>query len=242
MIKLFSLFKPKTPNIHLPAKVSFYEGNGIKYLNRMPVKAKDDVVFIHTIHDEKDKHINTFITDKDNNKLGYHEYYISNGLLDGDYMEVYHRYQGKGLGELLRLASIMMFKENNLNTMTLTSMNSALPFHIKYKLKPDMEAHTDTSEDILKMILINKVTSKDFKNKASGLLDNVWLMHTARAGDKYLEDLSDFITQYVIQNRKRWDDANFRLNVPLLLDSKTIKHNADFYNKLFKKHDIDYKI
>ena len=136
MIKVLNFIKPKSKPIQLPAKVKFYEEDGIKYLTRMPVRANKGIVYLNSINDESSECVRTFITDRNLNILGHHEYYISEKVIDGDYMEVDYKYQGNGLGELLRLASLMMCKENNLDGIKLESLSTAMPFHLKYRFKP----------------------------------------------------------------------------------------------------------
>lgn len=236
---MFSFFKPQ---IDLPVKVRFYKDlDGIRYLKRMPVKANnDEIVYLSTVKAPDNLEICSYVTDKKYNILGYHEYYINEDILDGDYMEVYPKHQRKGIGEILRLASIMMFKENNLKEMLLDSMSTAIPFHMKYRFKPEFPCYQqDKTQHLLQNIIYRTKEPSDFNKLAKKLSSELYL---TKDENKYEKSLSKFITQYVIQNRRRWDDAGFLYNLSLKLDDKTIKANADFYNKLFKKHEIDYKI
>lgn len=240
MIKAFNFIKPKSKPIQLPVKVRFYEEDGIKYLNRMPVRANNGIVYLNSINDESSECVRTFVTDKSFNILGHHEYYISENVLDGDYMEVDYKHQGNGLGELLRLASLMMCKENNLDGIKLESLSTALPFHIKYRFKPYFPDYKqETMSNLLQNIILRTNEAGDLNKLAKKLLAD---FYSSRDESQYQDSLSGLVTRYVVQNRNRWDDQNFVYNVPLMLDKNMLKANADYYNKLFKKHEIDYKI
>ena len=56
--------------------------------------------------------------------------------------------RGKGLGELLRLASIIEMIENKVEEFKIYSKNSAVYFHSKYKFTPDFNTFSYRDEAI----------------------------------------------------------------------------------------------
>ena len=54
--------------------------------------------------------------------------------------------------------------------------------------------------------------------------------------------VNQFIENYINKNLSNWQDAKFSENLPMELSINKINENAEFFNKLFKKHSIDYTI
>jgi len=240
VIKVSDLLTTKRKLIQLPAKVRFNEDEGFKCLERMPVRANKGIVYLNSMRDNDVECFCTFVTDKNSNVLGHHKYSIVENVLEGDYMEVDCRYQGNGLGELLRLASLMMCKENNLEAIKLDALSTAIPFHLKYKFKPYFPFYKqETILNLLQNIIYRTNESGDLNKLAKKLSSDYYI---AKDENSYQESLCNLITRYVVQNRGHWDDMNFVYNLRLKLDNNMLKSNADYYNKLFKKHDIDYRI
>lgn len=239
MFKIFNFHKPI-----LPSKPEFYEYNNIKFIRRMPVKAGERIVYLNSLPNNGDSTGITFVTNKHSNPLGTHTYdiYPEMNYMYGDYMEVTSRSNRKrGYGEILRLASLMEMKENNINDIKIIAYSQAVPFHLKYRFKLNLKDKGDVTS-ILNEIIKNNLSMRGFKEKAAKLLQNSYKQDNVAEGAEYLKDVNKLVKDYVMQNIFRWESAKFNRGVPMILDSTTVKSNADFYNKLFKKHGIDYKI
>lgn len=117
----------------------------------------------------------------------------------------------------------------------------AVPFHLKYRFNLYLKGK-DEITNILKDIINNNASVKGFKEKAAKLLQNVLKQDNVDEKAEFLKEVNKLVKDYVIQNRFRWESAKFNIGVTKNLDFATVKSNADFYNKLFKKHGIDYKI
>lgn len=239
MFKLFNFHKPL-----LLSKPEFYEYNNIKFIKRMPVKAGERVVYLNSLPNNGDSTGITFVTNKHSNPLGTHTYdiYPEMNYMYGDYMEVVSSSNRKrGYGEILRLASLMEMKENNIKDIKIMAYPQAVPFHLKYRFNLYFKGK-DEITNILKDIINNNASVKGFKEKAAKLLQNVHKCDNVDEKAEFHREVNKLVKDYVMQNRFRWESAKFDKGVPMTLDLPTVKSNADFYNKLFVKHGIDYKI
>ena len=63
MIKVSDLLTTKRKLIQLPAKVRFYEDEGFKCLERMPVRANKGIVYLNSMRDNDVECFCTFVTD-----------------------------------------------------------------------------------------------------------------------------------------------------------------------------------
>lgn len=54
--------------------------------------------------------------------------------------------------------------------------------------------------------------------------------------------VNKFIESFTKQHINNWENAKFRQLLPMILTESRLKQFADFYNKLFKKLGINYKI
>jgi len=241
---MFNLFHSKT--ITFPQKIQLYENKGIKFIKKMPVKANDEIVYLSSGID-KDSFVGlgetccTLVTNKSGNILGSHHYKINNTKnkkLVGTYISTKDSHQNKGIGEIMRLASIIEMKENKLPQIDIVSINKALPFHIKYKFKPDI----DTSFDIYSLLGYIAMTNKKFKDQATILLKKTANLAINDKKNEYISEANNFIENYIKSNSENWKSFHVEDDIPLTLKDVTLKENADFFNTLFKKRGIDYSI
>lgn len=237
---MFNIFRKPQPKF--PSTLEFYTYNNWKFIKRVPVKSKGKTFFLETMPDAKWKQTNgiTIISDGRMAPLGTHDYFMWGmpNLFEGSEMNVTKRKQGLGLGELLRLASIIQMKENGIEKMIMESVPSAMPFHIKYRLTPNITEKKDLIK-ALKKISSSEYSVGSFPQEAEKILEDI-----AKKGFslKYFKEVNSLIAKYIRGNAKRWSEAEIDMQMPMCLTKSDIKKYASFYNKLFKKHEIDYKI
>lgn len=173
-INFINPFRSNLKNTKLSASVEFIENNSRKFLKRMPVLAKNNVVYLESHPRKSSTYSETAIYNSFNDKLAFHNYDVYNmvGEMDGSYMQTELPYRHHGLGEILRLASIIEMKENNINKMTIFSMPEAIKFHYKYGFRPNI----GISSDIMKTLnfLLMKCPDESFKNQAKVILNTVY--------------------------------------------------------------------
>lgn len=79
------------------------------------------------------------------------------------------------------------------------------------------------------------------KKTAKNLTKEIKNIHYSILNTKLAEKVNKFIESYIKQHLYGWKEAKFN-DIPMILTSDKIKQCAGFYNKLFKKHGIDYQI
>lgn len=145
-------------------------------------------IFVSTIK-ENDK-FKTILLDNKNNIVGINSFKIHQNIFNGYNMNTLINHNNHtGLGEIMRLTSIIDMLENNLNKIQIFSISNAILFHTKYKFKP--------------------------------------INHTSAITNKKLFETSK---------------SNYNKDLPMELTAKDIKANKRFFNQLFAKHKIDYRI
>ena len=128
---------------------------------------KHEPIFVSTI--KENNKFKTILINNKNNLVGINSFKIQENTFN----------KHTGLGEIMRLISIIDMIENNLQKIQIFSLSKATPFHLKYKFKP-----------------INYQPEK----------------------------------------------LNFNKDLPMELTIQDIKANKTFFNTLFAKHKINYRI
>lgn len=165
----------------------------------------------------------------------------------GMFMTVEQAYRQKyKIGELMRLASIMELLENKGRQISIYSKDSAIYFHSKYKFLPNI-SQFENRDKILASIANEK--APDFADLAHEAKELINLVQKNKNNPAMLRELcnpTNVLAQKYIYRAKQ--DSSPQLKHPLswgmdmVLTRERIVENRDFFNKLFKKHGIDYRI
>lgn len=168
-------------------------------------------------------------------------------------MDVFDKKQrGKGYGIVMHLMNIMELMENNFNKIELIAMPNAILFHGKCKFAPVLKDFHDILTVMLAISKKNTNKYKDLKpviDKAGKYFDEVYstsgvfclnddkLKYANEIAKEYLEIIS---TKKLSPEEKKEYGLNHVIYMELTKEE--ILKNKDFFNKLFKKFMIDYKI
>ncbi len=241
---MFNIFAPK--KINFPSKVELQSYNGIKFMKRIPVKDNlGKVVYLHTLPNGENCNAETLVTTKRFSILSTHEYDILKPLkvLNGYNIEVIPKKQKQGIGEIMRLASIIEMKENGLDQIRLKSLPKALLFHLKYKFHPQfLSDDSNTAKKILTELLSSNFSSQKMHGNIEKMLLCIEKNGIKSENHNLSQEIANLVLDYIKINSNNWDNAKFHTQIPLVLKNEDLKKYASFYNKLFKKHEIDYKI
>ena len=105
--------------------------------------------------------------------------------------------------------------------------------------------------------ILNRIASSEekklsnYSQKAEEIFSDILFNGTITQEHNYYEELPDFIISYVNKIRVEklpWNKTinspglNFKEDLPMELTIQNIKNNKRFFNDLFAKHKIDYKI
>ena len=147
--------------------------------------------------------------------------------------------RGLGLGAALHLLNIIEMLENpDVDKIILTSTASAMPFHMKFgfyprgdyywKLKSNLRIISQEKDPNLRKYAVRakKILLTPQNNDVKSAEANRLLFEYTRAALSQHKDMEGFYT----------------ICMPLILTKNMVLKNRDFYNKLFKKYEIDYQI
>ena len=95
---------------------------------------------------------------------------------------------------------------------------------------------------ILNNIKNNPKVQPYYQQVAEKLVKKIENENSVSLGKDTREFVNKFIESYTKQHLHNWQDTKIRPFLPMVLTESRLKQFAGFYNKLFKKHGINYKI
>lgn len=181
--------------------------------------------------------------------LGYEHfsYFKDSDNMSGLFIKVEPEYRQKHyyFGEILRLASIIEMLENNVKNFIITSKETAVYFHSKYKFRPSITSF-ETRDRVLDNIAADKsIDFQDLSMKAQDIITQKANPKTTNTTLRELcKDTSTLLYKYLQRATAKKQQNNHQLKWPveMTLTADDIKADKDFFNNLFKKHGIDYQI
>lgn len=190
----------------------------------------------------------TELKNKYNKLLGYEEFSFFDWTdnITGLYINVDKEYRQKNyfFGEILRLTSIIEMLENKIKNFKITSKDSAIYFHSKYKFEPAVTSFEDRKKLLQTIVndrsngfedlsLTAQRLNKYFQNRISWQSQQEFQKQTNKLLQEYIKRALD---------KKEIDKHSFKWTMDMCLTEENVRKNRDFFNGLFKKHGIDYTI
>ena len=155
-----------------------------------------------------------------------------------------YRQKNLRLGELLRLSSIIEMFENKVPEINIYSKDTAIYFHSKYKFKPDLKVFSDRNNALN---TISNDTSKGFETFREKAKEIIRKIHdnqeNAEIQRQICVDCNSFVHDYIqkaMLDGYKHHRFNYGMNMTLTADD--VIANREFFNELYQKHGIDYKI
>lgn len=216
----------------------------------MPVLYKEGKATLSTARDNAQSgaywhQINTVIKNADGKPMGKYSYILdaSKKEINYGYIRTSEAFRHKGIAEIMRLSGIMEIKENGLSALEILAVPSAIPFHSKYKFKSDVKDKYKALS-VLDSIAKNTAVDKKYNRAANKYIKNLKkLGFVPILNPKCAKSVNKFIDKFIDANKDNWDKANnFMDGLPMVLTKEQIQKNSKFFNKLFKKHGIDYTV
>ena len=143
----------------------------------------------------------------------------------------------------MHLAGIMTMLENGLEKLDLFSLGKAVHFHSRFKFEPKI---TDIR------VLEGHVEENIASHKGIGMVDELvekaeeWLNATKTPARKRRLEGNKLLNEYLQTVLKykyyEFDEFKIPLGFNMELTKKKVLENASFFNKLFERFGIDYKI
>lgn len=222
--------------INFSTHINFKKQDGINILPPIPVQLKNQTA-IAEVKKVMDNFYQTTVSDSNKTVLGRHHYEIDKNALLGKIMTT-HPYQSRlGIGEVMRLVSIMEMLANNIEKNVIYATPSAFFFHTKYQFNTHIDNPNITN--ILNEMLNSDCCNEDNRAIIKKMLD---LGNQARTQKDNQIIIDKLIQNYVKEKISRNKTFGYSEKIPMKLELKDIKNNAEFFNKLFKKHRIDFTI
>lgn len=155
------------------------------------------------------------------------------------------RKKGYGIGELLRLTSIILILKNKIKEFEIYSKPEAIYFHSKYKFEPAIKNFEERDNALKNLIekcdtelIVFKTRANEILKKTSTIQDAEEQRNLCRQTNKLLKEY----IQNILQTKNKYKAYPFNSGIRMILKTEEIFRNKDFFNELFKKHCIDYKI
>lgn len=190
----------------------------------------------------------TELKNKFNKLLGYEYfgYFNKNDYMTGLYMYVNPEYRQKQyfFGEILRLTSIIQMLENKIKTFSIVSKDSAIYFHAKYKFQPSVTSFSNRNK-LLSTIVKDKAPGfEDLSLKGKELAERIKNNPSPEKQRLYCSEANQFFNQYINRALLEKDINSHKFNwvMDMTLTHENVMKNKEFYNRLFEKHGIDYKV
>lgn len=186
-----------------------------------------------------------------NKKLGHELLSLENNKtkdITGFDIKVEDEYRRKSfrIGELLRLGSIMEMMENKSSHIKITSKNTAVYFHGKYKFEPDITAFNERDCVLKSIIKDTSPNFEDFNTRAQKLLQEAVETKDNAPNQRDLCTRTNALVKEYIERalleEKPEKKHPFNYGFNMILRSKTVEQFKDFFNKIFENQGIDYKI
>lgn len=148
------------------------------------------------------------------------------------------------LGEILRLTSIIQMLENNIKTFSIKSKDSAIYFHSKYKFQPSVISFYDRDKLLETITQDTSPKFKDITLKGKELTEKIKYTLSTEKQRTFTQEANTLFAEYI--NRAMTENNShlhqFHWLMDMALEQKTVLKNKEFFNSLFDKHGIDYKI
>lgn len=189
------------------------------------------------------------IKNKQNKLLGREIFSMDNetGNIFGFSIEVEKEYRQKSyrFGEILRLASIIEMLENKLSTFDIYSKDTAILFHSKYKFQPHFQTFAERDYALQAIVKNTFNLPKEFIKQALSIIEKIQQFPQGEIQRNLREESCELTKKYIqqillSQNKPKNNLFDYGMNMQLTVED--LKNNSNFFNQLFEKHNIEYKI
>jgi hypothetical protein len=129
--------------------------------------------------------------------------------------------------------------KNGLNEINIISLKDAALFHSKYKFEPHI---TDRHSAIIILKNIACSNIPKFTDRVKVIFEQLKKTNNT---DKLLKSANEIVSEFIeyVQKTEPQQKNHFlHWGLSMRLTRENVVQNKDFFNTLFAKHDIDYKI
>lgn len=217
------------------------------------IKGQNEIlgeVFLETKRQIRNpNNITTFLKDKFDNIIGTEDlsYEKNSPNIVGLFIQVIPmlRQQNLGLGEILRLSSIIFMIENKIKEMEIFSKAEAVYFHSKYKFEPEIKSFDERNYALKSIIKNCQNEFEEIKLEAINIVKKVASDKSAENQRNLCKETNILLKEYIqeiLAKKDKYKSHPFDFGFRMILNTNDILDNKIFFNNLFKKHKIDYEI
>ena len=217
------------------------------------IKGQNEIlgeVFLETKRQIRNpNNITTFLKDKFDNIIGTEDlsYEKNSPNIVGLFIQVIPmlRQQNLGLGEILRLSSIIFMIENKIKEMEIFSKAEAVYFHSKYKFEPEIKSFDERNYALKSIIKNCQNEFEEIKLEAINIVKKVASDKSAENQRNLCKETNILLKEYIqeiLARKDKYKSHSFDFGFRMILNTNDILDNKIFFNNLFKKHKIDYEI
>ena len=215
--------------------VKFYYKNGFKFFEPFRAVDKNKKPLELSWHTKPDT---SMITAKssDNNDISIYDIKTARDGVKG--VSIVANPQKKEIGEVLNLASLMTFKENNISNFNVFALRDYIQFYAKY----GFNIVTNNINEILHNLKY-LAKSKDSDVVYSAKYFKEQLKHGADTEQKVLSNnlVSDYL-RTLARNGEKIDGDDLYSHTHMRFSSLDTIRNKDYLNELLDKHEINYTL
>ncbi len=226
-----------------PQTIKFFEKKGLQFFEEFRAVDKHKMPITVNIP-EPDTFTSIRALNEYGEDVGHYDILFKkeNSVLEGTQLLVDD--EGKQIGEILSLSSLIEFSKNNLNHFNLYSLAESLPFHLRLGFLINNDNPKFILEGLQQVMKTKLPHMEDFKYDAK-------FAHTkvSQTDEKSPEGIS-FMKQgckvisnyikYLSRNHIKKGMPEFDTGTNVTLSDWELKTNKEFLDELLKKHNIDY--
>ena len=239
------IYKPNSCNINGKVLYPLREMPGIRI-----AKKNLGEVCIETFKDmSKLNELMILLKDNSNKILGSERLVMGNNNPNaaGLYIETSpeFRRKGYGIGEILRLSSIILILKNKIKEFEIFSKAEAVYFHSKYKFEPAIRQFSERDIALSNIIYNCQNEFKDFAIRAKQILEKCQTFKSPESQRGFCVETNALLKEYiqeVLKTKDKYKSHSFKSGFRMILDTNEILNNKEYFNSLYKKQGIDYKI
>ena len=221
-------------------RLKTYNQNGITLFDNFSCRTNDLKKYSVDIYERNNDNYDIVVFNKKREVPAKLEFKIYDDSLFINAMSTEKIHQGKGLGTILHLASVIEMLENNFNDVKLFSTAPAITFHSKFGFYPAEDWCECLCKNVKKIAELKDPKCSHLSKNAKLLLQmDIPSSKKTVIGNRIIYDYLNYI--FSLKNNAELQ-KEFEYGSDMKLNKSDIIQDKDYYNKLFEQYHIDYQI
>ena len=153
--------------------------------------------------------------------------------------------KNKGIGEVLNLASIITFKENNFVDYSVFALRNAIQFYAKYGFNLLSSNFNEIMHNLKFLTKLKDERYIDTRESAKFLINKVHQAPNDAEKMKYIPTANNLVSDYIrnlAREGKKIDGDDLYNHTHMHFSTIDTIRNRDYLNELLDKHEINYTL